>query len=132
MKKKQYILPFLLVVMFSQCGFSQVNSLEIKPEKEALFTPFMIPYHGGAEGLAEFKKEKPHDYLKELWYYSESFYVRRNYFESGAVMNESMIDINRFEMNRKDSEEAIVILPGFKDVLVLLPGNQLIFKPKTK
>lgn len=44
-------------------------------------------------------------------------------------MNEEAIDITRFESNRKQNEEATVIIPGFKDVIVLLPTNKLIYKP---
>lgn len=79
--------------------------------------------------MAEFKKNKPHEYLKELWYYSESFYVKRNHLQEGVTMDESMIDITRFESSRKEGEEAIILLPGFKDALVLLPINKLIYKP---
>lgn len=114
---------------FGESAFSQVNSLELKPENEKKFTPYMMFRHGGPDGLADFKKNKPHDYLKELWYYSESFYVKRNHLSEGYVLNEEIIDISRFEKSRKENEEAIVVLPGFKDVLVLLPSNQLIYKP---
>ena len=89
----------------------------------------MLFRHGGPEGLSDFKKNKPHEYLKELWYYSESFYVKRDYLDEGVSLDESIIDITRFESSRKSTEESIVILPGFKDVLVLFPLNQLIYKP---
>jgi hypothetical protein len=64
-----------------------------------------------------------------MWYFSESFYIKRNYSNDGVAMNEEAIDISRFESNRKQNEEAIVIIPGFKDVIVLLPTTKLIYKP---
>lgn len=85
--------------------------------------------HGGMANIENWKKENTLQYYKELWYYCESFYVRRNYYASGEVLNEEIIDIARFENNRKADSEAIVILPGFKDVIVLLPATKLIYKP---
>lgn len=108
---------------------AQVNSLEANPEKERKFTPYMIVRHQGPEALADFKKNHAHEYLKELWYYSESFYIKRDYFKKGVELDDAIIAIDRFENSRKEDEEAIVILPGFKDVLVLLPTNKLIYKP---
>ncbi len=122
----------IFVVAFtalSVSSFAQVNSLEANSDKEKKFTPYMLSNHKGPDGLAEFKSTHKHEYLKELWYYSESFYVKRNYFKEGVVLDESIICIDRFESLRKETEEAIVILPGFKDVLVLLPANKLIYKP---
>ncbi|MDI1354394.1 MAG: hypothetical protein PSX36_05730 [bacterium] len=129
MKKKHHIFAAIIFLIFSFCGFSQVNSLELNKENEKLYTPYMWARHGGAEGLADFKKNNSHQYLKELWYYSKSFYVKRNYLLEGVVLDESIIDISRFESSRKESEEALVILPGFRDALVLLPLNKLIYKP---
>lgn len=121
-----------LVVAFiglSQSYFAQVNSLELNPENEKNFIPYMLYRHGGRDGLAEFKKNEPHQYLKELWYFSESFYVKKDHLPNGAPLTKSTIDISRFETARKANEEAIVELPGMKDALVLLPLNQLIYKP---
>ena len=117
---------FLLLFAVSK---AQLNSLEISPEKEKMFTPYMIWRHSGSEGLAEFKRDHPHDYLKELWYYCESFYIKRNYTNEGAVIDVAMIAIDRFESYRKETEEFVVIMPGFRDVLVLIPTNKLLYKP---
>ena len=125
-------LKLLLIVVsigFCKSTFSQVNSLELNPDKEKKFSPYMLWRHGGAQGLADFKQNNSYQYLKELWYYSESFYVKRDYLTTGAVLNEAIIDISRFESSRKENEDAIVVLPGFKDALVLLPTNKLIYKP---
>jgi len=126
MRKLYILLPFLFL---SSVILSQNNAFEIDPVKEKMFTPYMLYRHQGEEGLAAFKKNQPFDYAKELWYYSESFYVKRNHLSQGEVLNAAMIDISRFENYRKDTEEAIVVVPGYKDVLVLLPNNKLLYKP---
>jgi hypothetical protein len=129
MKAFLKLLLIVVLVGFCKSTFSQVNSLELNPEKEKKFSPYMFWRHGGPEGLVDFKKSNSYQYLKELWYYSESFYVKRDHLSTGAVLNDAIIDISRFESSRKENEEAIVILPGFKDALVLLPINKLIYKP---
>ncbi len=129
MKNGFSIIAFLGLMILSGTSFSQVNSLEVSPEKEKMYSPYLLWKHQGAEGLADFKKNHPHEYLKELWYYAESFYIKRDYLKEGISMDPGMIPIDRFESSRKENEEAIVILPGFKDVLVLLPANKLIYKP---
>ena len=127
MKLKAVLLFFTITFWFNKL-ISQTNSLQPTTEKEAKFNPYMLARHQGTEGLAEFKKNHPHDYLKELWYYSESFYVKRNHLAEGVAMDEGMIDISRFENYRLETKEYILILPGFKDAMVLLPLNKLIYK----
>ncbi len=124
----------LLFIFLGSLGYaqSQVNSLEADPLKEKKFCPYMIYNHGGKEGLEELKKYAPYEYLKELWYYSESFYVKRNYFEKGLTLDESTIDVGRFEKLRKENEEAIITIIDYKDAIVLLPLNKLLFKPIVK
>jgi hypothetical protein len=118
-----------ILIGCSFASYTQTNSLELNPEKEKIFSTYMLWRHGGSQGLSDFKKNNKYQYLKELWYYSESFYIKRDSLKEGVAMNESAIDISRFENYRKENEEAIVILPGFKDALVLLPNNKLIYKP---
>jgi len=124
----QLSLSFAFFLFFAGLK-AQVNSLELNLEKEKMYTPYMMWRHSGSEGLAEFKRDHPHDYLKELWYYSESFYVRRNYQKEGVEMNAAAIDISRYEYARKQTEEAVLSLTGYKDALILLPVDQLIYKP---
>jgi hypothetical protein len=129
MKSGTLTILFLSFIFLSLRTFAQANSLEFNPEKEKIYNPFMWGRHSGIDGLADFKKDHPHEYLKELWYYSESFYIRRNYLKEGVEMSEVGLDISRFEYARKENEEAILVLPGYKDALVLLPLNRLIYKP---
>ena len=94
-----------------------------------MYLPYVEWKHGGKENFQEWKNQNTVLYYKEIWYYSESFYVKRDHLNQGVVLNEEIIDISRFESARKENEEAIVVLPGFKDALVLLPLNKLIYKP---
>jgi hypothetical protein len=43
----------------------------------------------------------------------------RNHFTQGIQLDESIIDIRRFNEQRLNDNEAIVVLDGFKDVLKL-------------
>lgn len=124
--KSVWVSLFLVATM---ACLSQVNPLDISPEKEKYFTPYMYHRHGGPQGVAEFKETNKHLYLKELWYYSSSFYIKRDYLPQGDALNEFVIDISRYESSRKTSEEAILLLPGAKDALILLPADKLIYKP---
>lgn len=126
-----------LVGLFLTCSywsFCQENTispelLKPNPEKEKQFLPYLAVRHGGLETIETWKNNNTYQYYKELWYYCESFYIKRNHFDKGAVLDESIIDISRFEYLRKDNEEAIVTLNGYKDVIVLLPSAKLIYKP---
>lgn len=122
------------LVILSSLSYSQVNSFdsdELKPDpaKEKMYLPYLAIRHGGLPKIEEWKKQNTYQYYKELWYFCESFYVKRNHLTQGVELNELIIDISRFESSRKENEESIVILPGFKDALVLLPANKLIYKP---
>jgi hypothetical protein len=134
MKSALKLFLILFFIGITLTGFSQVpdlNSLRPNPEKEKMFSPYVQWRHGWTEGFADWKSKNTMQYYKELWYFSESFYVKRNYLAEGITLNESIIDISRFEASRKENEEAIVTLPGFKDVLVLLPASKLIYNPET-
>lgn len=68
-----------------------------------------------------FKTNDPVRYYTELWVISESFYVRKDEFATGVELDETIIDIRRFEQYRLADTEAIVPLEGFKDALILKP-----------
>ena len=120
---------FIFFYIFSEAQITSPNDLKPNADKEKKFLPYVAILHGGIEKLEAWKQENTYQYFKELWYYTESFYISRNYLKEGLVLNEEIIDISRFEFNRKQSEESIVIIPGFKDVLILYPSNKLIYKP---
>lgn len=105
------------------------NDLKPNIEKEKKFLPYVAILHGGMDKLETWKQENTYQYFKELWYYTESFFIKRNYLKEGLILNEEIIDISRFETNRRQSEESIVIIPGFKDALILYPLDKLIYKP---
>ena len=120
---------FIFFYIFSEAQITSPNDLKPNAEKEKKFLPYVAILHGGIEKLEAWKQENTYQYFKELWYYTESFYISRNYLKEGLVLNEEIIDISRFEFNLKQSEDSIVISPGFKDVLILYPSNKLIYKP---
>lgn len=101
----------------------------VSPTKEAKFSPYVEAKYSFNQNFTTWKKENKFLYIKEIWYHAESFYIMRNKSTEGVKIDESMIDISRFESYRKQNEEAIIILPGFKDAIVLLPGSSLIYKP---
>ncbi|MDO8999403.1 MAG: hypothetical protein Q7W45_06530 [Bacteroidota bacterium] len=120
------IFAFMSFFSFSQ----DWSKIKLDPTKEQKFEPYLVFRHGSAgQDYQTWKANNKFQYVKEMWYFSESFYVKRNYSNEGATLNEEIIDISRFESNRKANEEAIVTLPGFKDVIVLLPTSKLIYKP---
>jgi hypothetical protein len=123
-----FFLSLLMAVSFLTYS-QQTEEIKLNAEKVKMYTPYMQFKHGGPEGYPVWKNNNKMQYTKEMWYYTESFYVKRNHLSEGVVLNEEIIDISRFENQRKQNEEAIVILPGFKDVLVLIPANKLIYKP---
>lgn len=105
------------------------DNLKINHENEVKYSKYIEYKLSPTQDFKTWKDSNKLLYAKELWYYSESFYILRNYNKDGYKMDESQIDISRFENFRKETEEAIVNIPGFKDVIVLLPNNKLIYKP---
>jgi hypothetical protein len=119
-----------MLMSMSFFSFSQdLTEIKLNSEKVKMFTPYLQVRHGGVQGFETWKSTNKLLYTKEMWYFSESFYVKRNVHAEGQVLDASFIDISRFESNRKQDEEAIVDMPGFKDALVLIPASKLIYKP---
>ena len=127
--KKFFSFIFCVFSMISTAQVIDTDLLKPDPEKEKKFYPYLAIRHGGIAAAEEWKKSNTYQYYKELWYYCESFYIKRNYFESGVAMNDYVIDISRFEKSRKEKEESVITLEGYKDVIVLLPAEKLIYKP---
>lgn len=126
------LLMFLLISFVSKS--QDLTDLKLDANKVKKYTPYLVEKH---RDFNEWKKNNKIQYTKEIWYYTESFYVKRNYIkgidvsgvEATESMDESTIDVSRFEHLRKENEEAVVTIAGFKDVIVLLPSNKLIYKP---
>jgi hypothetical protein len=129
MKSHMKLFLLALIMGMSSVSFSQVEEIKLNPVKVKQFTPYLQHRHGGVEGFETWKNTNKLQYTKEMWYFSESFYIKRNQLTDGISMDESQIDITRFENQRKENEEAVITMPGFKDVLVLLPAKKLIYKP---
>jgi|GEM_PF-979049 len=117
------------LIVKSQTSTFSLETLKPNPDKETKFLPYLALRHGGMSAVENWKKSNTLQYYKEMWYYSESFYVKRGYVKDGVPLNEEIIDISRFESSRKQNEEVIITLPGFQDALVLLPANKLVYKP---
>ena len=139
MKAKELLIIAMLFIstfMKSQtAGYVDNNIMLVEywntvgPTKEAKYSKYIESNHGMNQNFTTWKKENKFLYIKEFWYYAESFYIKRNVNAEGISMDESQIDISRFETNRKQTEESIINIDGFKDVIVLLPANKLIYKP---
>ena len=129
--KANFKLLFLSILIgMSFLSFSQqLEEIKLNPEKVKKFLPYVEFKHGGSTGFPAWKENNKILFTKEIWYYSESFYIKRNVSDQGVSMDESQIDISRFESLRKPTEEVVITNPGFKDAIVLIPGNKLIYKP---
>jgi hypothetical protein len=128
MKSTKIALLGMLMGISSLAFSQQIDNIKLDPEKVKIFTPVMEWKHGGKEKFEQWKNVNKLQYAKEMWYYTESYYIKRNQFNEGYEMNPQGLDISRFEGSRKKDEEAIVVVPGYKDVLVLLPESKLIYK----
>ena len=111
-----------VVILFLSIGISaqQVDPsvFGMSQDKINKFLPYFRFQHGDAV-LNEMKANEPAKFYFELWVLSESFSVKRNHFAQGIQLDESIIDIRRFNDQRLNDSEAIVVLGGFKDVLQL-------------
>jgi hypothetical protein len=119
-----------LGLIFSQKVWGQLQEIKLDPVKVEKFSPYLKYKHSYPPGFEVWKENHKLQYVQELWYYTESFYIKRDYFTDGIALNEEIIDISRWEKQRSQTEEVTVKLKGFKDALVLIPGNKLIFKPE--
>lgn len=90
------------------------------------FEPYVKAKYGAGFDFNTYKLEQRLKYLSELWYYYKSFYVKRNY-TTGETLDETIIDISRFDFARKSDEEVIITIEGFKDAIVLIPTKKLLF-----
>jgi hypothetical protein len=128
MNVKMKIASLLILLSLSFLSFSQDwSKVKLDPVKEKKFQPYLEIRHGGHHTFMQWKSANRYEYIKEMWYFSESFYIKRNHFSEGVTLDESIIDIARFEDKRKQNEGAIIELPGFKDVIVLLPAKECFY-----
>ena len=125
MKKLLFVLIFIAGAIHAQTN----QEIKLNPKKIQQFTPYLEWKHGGKTGFQSWKENNKILYAQEMWYYSESFYIKRDHVAEGVEMNEALIDISRYENFRKETEESLITIPGFKDAIVLLPNNKLIYKP---
>lgn len=107
-------------------------------KNEAKYAKFIQSDHGynPNQNFEAWKKENKFLYIKEVWYYSESFYILRNSSPAVSIdgtanisMDDSQINISRWEYMRDANKEVTIKIDGFKDAIVLLPTSKLIYKP---
>jgi len=131
--------PFLVFAFIASSFFSfaQVSTYDpfqdvtLDPVKVQQFEKFVAWKHGYLLGSSfdAWKSSNTMIYTQEMWYYSESFIVKRDSFASGVVLTESGFDVSRFENKRNTTQKVPIIFDGSKDVIYLLPANQLLYKP---
>ena len=124
---------FFLAFMTSLLCNAQTGPLEqfkTDPQKEAIYIPYLAARHGGSESLLKWKQTNRLQYQKELWYYTESFTIVRDYASTGVKLDEAMIDISRFEHLRLAAADTTIVIPGYRDGLLLPAANKLRFKPE--
>ena len=134
----------LLLITLSLLTISSIKSqtidlgkLRVDPIKEKMYSPYVEYRHGFdadviTRSFQKWKEDNKYQYLKELWYYSESFYVIHHVNDEGITIDESTIDISRFDSVRDLTNEVSIPLngAGFNDTIVLLPINKLLFNLK--
>jgi hypothetical protein len=125
---KRAIIIFL-AVFFSQTILAQTPDIKLDPAKVQKFGVYVIYKHSYEPGFEVWKENNKLLYAKEMWYYTESFYIKRDHFPDGLELNEEIIDVSRWEKYRKPDEEVFLRVQGFKDALVLIPGNKVFYKP---
>jgi hypothetical protein len=126
------IFIFLALMMSQNVSAQSIQDIKLDPVKVEKYLPYIKWKHSYGDGFEAWKENNKLAYAGELWYYTESFYIKRDHFSDGLVLNEEIIDVARWEHARKPNEEVIVRVIGFKDALVLIPGNKLIYTPWKK
>jgi len=135
MTQKNNNMKALIIALFMMAfaaGFSQdADKFKLNPEKVSKFQIYLAHYRGYTAGTQAFEDWKANNkmlYTKEMWYFSESFYIKKNAYSEGENMDESVIDVSRFENLRKENEEMVIKIDGIKDAVVLIPGKDLLHK----
>jgi len=134
MKTKITIL--LIAILFALTGKSQIIDASVyksTPEAEQMYTPYIMVKHGihDVNTFKSWKESNTMQFYKELWYYSKSFTVIHHVNDEGITIDESIIDISRFDSVRDSTKTVFIPLTGagYNDTIVLLPINKLIYKP---
>lgn len=129
---RSMVLIFLALIINQKISAQQLQDVKLDPAKVEMYLPYVKWKHSYGDGFEAWKENNKLAYIGELWYYTESFYIKRDHFSDGVELNEEIIDVARWEQMRKPDEEVIVRVQGFKDALVLIPGNKLIYTPWKK
>lgn len=123
------VVIFFVLVLNHNSTAQNLQDVKLDPVKVEKFGVYVKYKHSYGEGFESWKENNKILYVKEMWYYTESFYIKRDHFTDGLVLNEEIIDVSRWESQRKLNEEVFIRIVGFKDALVLIPGKDLLYKP---
>lgn len=74
---------------------SEMKYYHVSEEKFGKYVEANHMFDG--QSFTTWKSENKILYYKELWYQSKSFYVKKNHLSEGITLDESIIDISRFE-----------------------------------
>lgn len=120
-------LLFIFLTLFYFKGISQLKMIPMDYSSEEKFGKYIQARYGIHTDFEKWKEENKILYANELWYQSKSFYIQRDFFKTGEKYDESFFEVSRFEIKRGDDDESIISFEGFKDVIVLLPKNKLLY-----
>jgi hypothetical protein len=132
MENRFYKSVLVLLFMLGYQSIQAQANIKIDKIKEQDILPLVeVSYFENDRAkLAEWKKSHEREYLELMWYLTESYRIERNYFQEGVTLDQTFIDVRRHEHLRKKDEEHVVVLPNFRDVIVLIPESKLLYKPK--
>lgn len=125
---KQVALALIFCCAGITLNAQQTEFPKLDDKKVQEVIPMLEAEHGGKDGLQKWRDENPWRYYGTLWYLTESFYVKRDYFVGGVTLD-GVVDVRRLDHARKENDTAVVQFRSFRDVVVLLPANKLIYKP---
>lgn len=132
--KKILTLISLFLVLIGKTQTIDVSAYKPTPEAEKMYSPYIMAKKmiNDVPTFEKWKESNKIQYFKELWYYSKSFTVIHHVNDEGITIDESIIDISRFDWVRDSVKEIYIPLTesGYNDTIVLLPINKLLYKPE--
>lgn len=119
-----------LILLISINVRAQNQEIKLDANKIKMYLPYLQAKLGlSTPAFNAWKENNKSLYAKEMWYYTESFYLKKNQNINGANINVEQFDVSRFEHLRSIDAEVIIPMEGFKDAIVLLPKSKLLYHP---
>lgn len=118
------------LILISLSYRSQNQEIKLDATKIKTYLPYLQAKLGlNTPAFSVWKENNKALYAKEMWYYTESFYLKKDHNLSGESLNIGFFDVSRFEHLRNATTEVIIPFEGFKDAVVLLPKTKLLYNP---